>query len=155
MQERLTLKPYNVSNVNNTSLDAQRKAQGLCFNIITRMMNVSKDQSDIQFPLTGKWNTNIIIQPIGKDFIIYADFEAINRILIGQAFAEVEELNYYENKNVTAHEIVSAQYIIIVNDNKLNFREEHPMFGKTFLFKGSNQKAVLRTSKASEIHAIH
>jgi len=27
----------------------------------------------------------------GKEFIIYADFEAINRILIGQAFTEVEE----------------------------------------------------------------
>ena len=42
------------------------------------------------------------------------------------------------------HEIVSAQYIVVVNDSKLNFREDHPMFGKTFLFKGSNQKAVLR-----------
>jgi len=42
------------------------------------------------------------------------------------------------------HEIVSAQYIVVVNDSLLNFREDHPMFGKTFLFKGSNQKAVLR-----------
>ena len=79
-----------------------------------------------------------------KDLIIYADFEAINRNLIGQAFTEVEEFNFSENKNVTVHEIVSAQYIVIVNDSKFNFREDHPMFGKTFLFKGSNQKAVLR-----------
>src|SRR5690606_19330380 len=80
----------------------------------------------------------------GKDFMIYADFEAINRNLTGHTFADVEELNYYENKNVTAHEIISAQYIVVVNDSKLNFREDHAMFGKTFLFKGSNQKAVLR-----------
>ena len=32
----------------------------------------------------------------------------------------------------------------MVNDSKLNFREDHPMFGKTFVFKGSNQKTVLR-----------
>ena len=79
-----------------------------------------------------------------EDFIIYADFEAINRNLTGKAFAEVEEFNFYENKNITVHEIVSAQYIVVVNDSKLNFREDHAMFGKTFLFKGSNQKAVLR-----------
>jgi len=76
--------------------------------------------------------------------MIYADFEAINRNLTGQTFAEVEEFNFLENKNITVHEIVSVQYIVIVNDSKLNFKEDHPMFGKTFLFKGSNQKAVLR-----------
>ena len=58
-----------------------------------------------------------------KDFMIYADFEAINKNLTGQAFAEVDEFNFSENKNVTKHEIVSAQYIVIVNDSKLNFRE--------------------------------
>ena len=79
-----------------------------------------------------------------KDFMIYADFEAINRNLTSQAFVEVEEFNFLENKNVTVHEIVSAQYIVVVNDSKLNFREDHPMFGETSLFKGSNQKAVLR-----------
>ena len=47
----------------------------------------------------------------GKDFMIYADFEAINRNLTN---VEVEELNYSENKNVTVHEIISAQYIIVV-----------------------------------------
>ena len=91
-----------------------------------------------------------------KDFTIYADFEAINRNLIGEAFAEVEEFNFYENKNVTINEIVSAQYIIVVNDSLFNFREDHPMFGKTFLFKGSNQKAVLRAFiKSLEKHVIH
>ena len=45
-----------------------------------------------------------------KDFIIYADFEAINRNLTCQAFAEVEEFNFYENKNITIHEIVCAVY---------------------------------------------
>src|SRR5690606_26209648 len=79
-----------------------------------------------------------------KDFMIYANFEAVSRNLTEQVFAEVEELNYNENKNVTAHEIISAQYIVIFNDSKLHFREDHVMFGKTFLFKGSNQKAVLR-----------
>ena len=78
-----------------------------------------------------------------KDFMIYADFEAINRNLTSQAFAEVEEFNFHENKNVTVHEIVSAQYIVVINDSKLNFREDNPMFGKTFLFKqskGSTQR---------------
>lgn len=32
----------------------------------------------------------------------------------------------------------------IVNDSKLNLREDHPMFGKTFLFKGRDPKTVLR-----------
>ena len=32
----------------------QGKAQGLCSVIISRMTNALKDQSDIQFPMTGK-----------------------------------------------------------------------------------------------------
>ena len=34
-----------------------------------------------------------------KDFMIYADFEAINKNLTGQAFAEVDEFNYSENNS--------------------------------------------------------
>ena len=45
---------------------------------------------------------------------------------------------------ITEHEVVSAEYLVLVNDSKLNLREDHPMFGKTFLFKGKDPKSVLR-----------
>ena len=79
-----------------------------------------------------------------KDFIIYSDFEAINKKLVDKDYAEVDEFDFDHNENITEHEIVSAQYLVLVNDSKLNLRKEHPMFGKTFLFKGRDPKSVLR-----------
>lgn len=79
-----------------------------------------------------------------KDFVIYSDFEAINKKLVDKDFVEVDEFDFNHNENITEHEVVSAQYLVLVNDSKLNLQEDHSMFGKSFLFKGSNPKAVLR-----------
>ena len=79
-----------------------------------------------------------------KDYIIYSDFEPINKKLVDKDFIEVDEFSFDHNEKITEHEVVAAQYIVIVNASKLNLREDHPMFIKTFLFKGRNPRSVLR-----------
>ena len=78
-----------------------------------------------------------------KEFIIYADFEAINKKLI-QDFVDTDEFNFENNKQITQHEIIAARYLIMVNDSHLNPREDHPMFGKSYEFKGRDDKTVLQ-----------
>ena len=79
-----------------------------------------------------------------KDFIIYSDFEAINNKLVDKDFVEVDEFDLITMRRLLNMNLVSAQYIVLVNDSQLNLREDHPMFGKTFLFKGRNPRSVLR-----------
>ena len=63
---------------------------------------------------------------------------------VDKNFAEVNEFNFKHNEKITEHEVVSAMYIVIANDNKLNLNKSHELFGKTFIFKGKNTKQVLR-----------
>ena len=89
-----------------------------------------------------------------KDFIIYADLEAINKKIrnensegydkkVDKNFTEVDEFDFKHNEKITEHEVVSAMYIVIANDSKLNLNEGHELFGKTFLFKGKIQDKYL------------
>ena len=90
-----------------------------------------------------------------KDYVIYADLEAINKKIrdegsegynreVDKNFAEMDEFDFKHNEKITEHEVISAMYIVIANDNKLNLNKSHELFGKTFIFKGENTKQVLR-----------
>ena len=90
-----------------------------------------------------------------KEYVIYADLESINKKIrdeysvgfdaeLDKNFADVDEFNFKQNEKITEHQVVSAMYIVIANDSKLNLNESHDLFGKTFMFKGKDPKNVMR-----------
>jgi len=90
-----------------------------------------------------------------KDYVFICDLEAINKKIrdeksegynreVDKNFTEVDEFDFKHNEKIAEHEVVSAMFIVIANDSKLNLNESHDLFGKTFMFKGRNSREVLR-----------
>jgi len=82
--------------------------------------------------------------------------EALDKF-ITEGFILPDEFDFYQNQSLTTHEVVSARYLVLVNDSRLNLRTDHPMFGqKIFILRGITQELYYKLSyRVSRKHVIH